>query len=150
MWRKHEGEGIIPDNTPPMASKKKRLDQVVVDRGWSESRSQARALIMAGKVWYGTERMTKPGAQVPSGIDLHLERAPRFVGRGGEKMEAFLDSANFVRCNRSVIVNLHHLESLKQSGKDLSLKLKLIDSEIQVSKSKSQYILDLAENFLSD
>jgi 23S rRNA (cytidine1920-2'-O)/16S rRNA (cytidine1409-2'-O)-methyltransferase len=74
-----------------MASEKKRLDEVVVDRGWSESRSQARALIMAGKIWQGTERMTKPGVRVPVDIDLHLERAPRFVGRGGEKLEAFVD-----------------------------------------------------------
>ncbi len=74
-----------------MASEKKRLDEVVVDRGWSESRSQARALIMAGKVWQGTERMTKPGVRVPDGVDLRLESAPRFVGRGGEKLEAFVD-----------------------------------------------------------
>jgi len=74
-----------------MASEKKRLDEVVVDRGWSESRSKARALIMAGKVWQGTERMTKPGVRVPVGIDLHLEQAPRFVGRGGDKLEAFVD-----------------------------------------------------------
>ena len=74
-----------------MASEKKRLDEVVVDRGWSESRSQAKALIMAGKVRQGTERMTKPGLRVPVGIDLQLERAPRYVGRGGEKLEAFLD-----------------------------------------------------------
>jgi 23S rRNA (cytidine1920-2'-O)/16S rRNA (cytidine1409-2'-O)-methyltransferase len=74
-----------------MASEKKRLDEVVVDRGWSESRSQARALIMAGKIWQGTERMTKPGVRVPVDVDLHLESPPRFVGRGGEKLEAFID-----------------------------------------------------------
>jgi 23S rRNA (cytidine1920-2'-O)/16S rRNA (cytidine1409-2'-O)-methyltransferase len=74
-----------------MVLEAKRLDQVVVDRGWSESRSQARSLIMAGKVWLGTERMTKPGVRVPVDIDIHLEKPPRFVGRGGEKLEAFVD-----------------------------------------------------------
>ena len=74
-----------------MASETRRLDQVVVDHGWSESRSQAQALIMAGKVWLGTKRLTKPGTRVPADIDIHLERAPRFVGRGGEKLDAFVD-----------------------------------------------------------
>jgi len=35
--------------------------------------------------------MTKPGVRVLPGIDLQLEQAPRFVGRGGEKLEAFVD-----------------------------------------------------------
>ncbi|MEZ5276351.1 MAG: TlyA family RNA methyltransferase [Opitutaceae bacterium] len=74
-----------------MATERKRLDQIVVDRGWSESRSQAKAMIMAGRVWQGTERMTKAGAMIPVDAELRFEGGPRFVGRGAEKLEAFLD-----------------------------------------------------------
>ena len=38
----------------------------------SPSRSQARALIMAGRVLHGTERLDKPGKDYPPEIELRL------------------------------------------------------------------------------
>ena len=70
--------------------KKLRLDELVVGRGLCETRSQARALIMAGKVRRGDEILDKPGKAYPESIPLTLIEPPRFVGRGGEKLEAFL------------------------------------------------------------
>ncbi len=70
--------------------KKLRLDELVVGRGLCETRSQARALIMAGKVRRGDETLDKPGKTYPESIPLTLIQPPRFVGRGGEKLEAFL------------------------------------------------------------
>jgi len=61
---------------------KKRLDVVLVERGLAESRSQAQALVLAGLV-PGYE---KPGQQVDEGAALRVERPPRFVSRGGEKL----------------------------------------------------------------
>lgn len=75
-----------------MPNEKRRLDQIVTDRGWAESRSKAQALIMAGKIWQGTERLTKPGVRIAVDADLRLAEGPRFVGRGAEKLEACLDA----------------------------------------------------------
>jgi len=75
---------------PP--AKKQRLDELLVARGLAESRSQAKALILAGKVMLGSERLDKPGRAVPVDVDLEVESPPRFVSRGGEKLEGFLDA----------------------------------------------------------
>jgi 23S rRNA (cytidine1920-2'-O)/16S rRNA (cytidine1409-2'-O)-methyltransferase len=66
---------------------KKRLDLLLVERGLAESRSQAQALVLAGLV-PGHE---KPGEQVDEGAELSVERPPRFVSRGGEKLGHALD-----------------------------------------------------------
>ncbi len=71
--------------------KKLRLDELLVARGMMESRAQAKALIMSGRVWHGTERLDKPGKEFPSDFELTIEQPPRFVSRGGEKLAAALE-----------------------------------------------------------
>jgi 23S rRNA (cytidine1920-2'-O)/16S rRNA (cytidine1409-2'-O)-methyltransferase len=61
---------------------RKRLDVVLVERGLAESRAQAQALVLAGLV----PGYDKPGHQVAEDVELHVERPPRFVSRGGEKL----------------------------------------------------------------
>lgn len=68
-----------------------RLDELLLAQGLAESRSQAKALILAGKVLLGTERLDKPGRSLPKDSVLTVEKPPRFVSRGGEKLEGFLD-----------------------------------------------------------
>ena len=70
---------------------KSRLDELLVAQGLADSRSQAKALILAGKVLLGTERLDKPGRSLPEDSRLTVEKPPRFVSRGGEKLEGFLD-----------------------------------------------------------
>jgi 23S rRNA (cytidine1920-2'-O)/16S rRNA (cytidine1409-2'-O)-methyltransferase len=67
---------------------RRRLDTLLVERGLAESREQAKALVMAGLV-PGYE---KPGQQVPDDVALTVERPPRFVSRGGEKLAHALDA----------------------------------------------------------
>ena len=67
---------------------RKRLDVLLVERGLAESRAQAQALVLAGLV-PGYE---KPGQQVPEDAVLEVERPPRFVSRGGEKLAHALDA----------------------------------------------------------
>jgi 23S rRNA (cytidine1920-2'-O)/16S rRNA (cytidine1409-2'-O)-methyltransferase len=68
-----------------------RLDDLLVARGLAPSRAQAKALIMAGRVRHGTERLEKPGREVPVDLtDLSVDDPPRFVSRGGEKLAAYL------------------------------------------------------------
>jgi 23S rRNA (cytidine1920-2'-O)/16S rRNA (cytidine1409-2'-O)-methyltransferase len=66
---------------------KKRLDVVLVERGLAESRSQAQALVLAGLV----RGYDKPGTQVDEAASLDVERPPRFVSRGGEKLAHALE-----------------------------------------------------------
>jgi len=75
-----------------MAGDKLRLDELVVSRGLAESRSQAKALIMSGRVLRGTERLEKPGKEFPLDTELTVEQPPRFVSRGGEKLQGALDN----------------------------------------------------------
>jgi len=68
-----------------------RLDDLLVARSHAATRSQAKALIMSGRVLHGTERLDKPGKEYPGDIPLTIEQPPRYVSRGGEKLAAFLE-----------------------------------------------------------
>jgi 23S rRNA (cytidine1920-2'-O)/16S rRNA (cytidine1409-2'-O)-methyltransferase len=70
---------------------KQRLDELLVARGLAETRSQAKALVMAGRVFQGTERLDKPGREYPVDSELSVSQPPRFVSRGGEKLVAALE-----------------------------------------------------------
>jgi 23S rRNA (cytidine1920-2'-O)/16S rRNA (cytidine1409-2'-O)-methyltransferase len=67
---------------------RKRLDVLLVERGLAESRAQAQALVMAGRV----RGFEKAGQQVDEAAALELTEAPRFVSRGGEKLDHALDA----------------------------------------------------------
>jgi 23S rRNA (cytidine1920-2'-O)/16S rRNA (cytidine1409-2'-O)-methyltransferase len=66
---------------------KKRLDVLLVERGLAETRSQAQALVLAGRV----KGHTKAGEQVDDAAELAVEPGPRFVSRGGEKLAHALE-----------------------------------------------------------
>ncbi|MFH1804788.1 MAG: TlyA family RNA methyltransferase [Pseudomonadota bacterium] len=67
---------------------KKRLDQMLVERGLVESRSKAQAYIMAGNVFSGEKRLDKPGMPVTEDVSLTLRGQPHpWVSRGGLKLE---------------------------------------------------------------
>jgi len=69
---------------------KKRLDVLLVERGLAESRARAQRLIRAGLVRVAGQVSDKPGTQVATGAEITLQARPRFVSRGGEKLEAAL------------------------------------------------------------
>jgi 23S rRNA (cytidine1920-2'-O)/16S rRNA (cytidine1409-2'-O)-methyltransferase len=66
---------------------RKRLDVLLVERGLAESRAQAQALVMAGLV----PGYAKAGQQVEESAELVVHSPPRFVSRGGEKLDHALD-----------------------------------------------------------
>ena len=72
---------------------KKRIDQLLVERGLAESRAKAQALVMAGLVYQETRRIDKPGQQVPEdkAIEVKGQDHP-WVSRGGLKLEKALDA----------------------------------------------------------
>jgi len=67
----------------------RRLDAVVAAET-GLTRSQARGLILAGRVRVDEAPATKPGANVRPGAQVAVEAAPRFVSRGGDKLEGAL------------------------------------------------------------
>lgn len=64
-----------------------RLDEAVVGRGLAETRSRARALILAGDVLVNGQVVDRAGAAARSADVIELRERPRFVSRGGEKLD---------------------------------------------------------------
>lgn len=83
-------------------SARNRLDTVLVERGFAETRARARAVIMAGSVYVDGVRTDKAGALVGEGSNVEVrDTSLRYVSRGGLKLEAALrdlgiDPAGFV------------------------------------------------------
>jgi 23S rRNA (cytidine1920-2'-O)/16S rRNA (cytidine1409-2'-O)-methyltransferase len=70
---------------------KSRLDVLLVERGLVESREKAQALVMAGQVTVDATKALKPGILISESADLSVATGPRFVSRGGEKLDSALD-----------------------------------------------------------
>lgn len=75
-----------------MATTKVRLDQAVADAGLVDSRSRARALILAGDVLVNGAAVLQAGKQVATTDIVALRARPRFVSRGGEKLDHALQA----------------------------------------------------------
>ena len=66
---------------------RQRLDLLLVERGLADSRTRAQALVLEGKVRVGGQVETKASRQVEAEAEVEVEAPPRFVSRGGEKLE---------------------------------------------------------------
>jgi 23S rRNA (cytidine1920-2'-O)/16S rRNA (cytidine1409-2'-O)-methyltransferase len=69
---------------------KQRLDQRLHALGLTESREQARRLIMAGEVLVNGQTLDRPAYTIADDAVIELKARPRFVSRGGEKLAAAL------------------------------------------------------------
>jgi 23S rRNA (cytidine1920-2'-O)/16S rRNA (cytidine1409-2'-O)-methyltransferase len=69
---------------------KRRLDALLVERGLVETRSRAQALVMAGRVHVNGAPVTKAGTPTAEDAAVELIAPPRYVSRGGEKLETAL------------------------------------------------------------
>jgi 23S rRNA (cytidine1920-2'-O)/16S rRNA (cytidine1409-2'-O)-methyltransferase len=78
----------MPERAPPTPKpQKRRVDQLLVDRGVAESRARAQALVMAGLVFAGEIKIDKPGHQLPEDAALDVRgRDHPWVSRGGIKL----------------------------------------------------------------
>jgi 23S rRNA (cytidine1920-2'-O)/16S rRNA (cytidine1409-2'-O)-methyltransferase len=71
---------------------KVRVDELVVQRGLAESRAKAQALILAGQVVAGDQRVDKPGTRVAENVELRVKgEVLAYVSRGGLKLKAAID-----------------------------------------------------------
>jgi len=72
--------------------KKIRLDLLMVERGLVETRSLAQRMVMAGQVRVNGQVVLKSSAGVVTSMEISLDQGPRFVSRGGEKLEAAIQA----------------------------------------------------------
>ena len=71
---------------------KQRLDVLIVSRGLCDSREQAQRLILAGEVSVREQVITKPGTKVDDSLPITLKSKPKYVSRGGLKLEGALQT----------------------------------------------------------
>jgi 23S rRNA (cytidine1920-2'-O)/16S rRNA (cytidine1409-2'-O)-methyltransferase len=76
----------------PPSPVKQRLDRLLVERGLAESGARAQALVLAGRVFRGEERLAKPGALLPADVSLTVRPVEEHVSRGAHKLIAGLDA----------------------------------------------------------
>jgi len=76
---------------PDKPAAKIRLDALLVERGLAESREKAQRLVGAGQVRVRGAVASKPGQQVPADSAIEVDAPPRFVSRGGEKLDHALN-----------------------------------------------------------
>lgn len=70
---------------------KRRIDTLLVARGLVESREKARVLVMEGAVRVDNKTIIKPSALVEEAADIQILQPPKFVSRGGLKLEYALE-----------------------------------------------------------
>ena len=74
-------------------SNKTRLDVLLVERGYLESRQKAQTTIMSGLVFVKGQRVDKPGTAVPNDAQIEVRgSALKYVSRGGLKLEKAMAS----------------------------------------------------------
>lgn len=72
-------------------SEKNRLDALLAEKGFAQSRQKARALVMAGKVLVDGVRIEKPGKEVALDAQISVKEDIPYVSRGGIKLAGALD-----------------------------------------------------------
>jgi 23S rRNA (cytidine1920-2'-O)/16S rRNA (cytidine1409-2'-O)-methyltransferase len=69
---------------------KTRADLLLVSRKLAPSRAQAQALLLAGRVYWGEQRVDKAGTLLPETAELTVRPGAEFVSRGGHKLDGAL------------------------------------------------------------
>ena len=83
-----------------------RLDVLMTERGLVESRSLAQKLVMAGQVRVDGQLGFKPSVRFPTSVTINIDHGPRFVSRGGEKLEPALFAFGFADLQGKVCVDV--------------------------------------------
>jgi 23S rRNA (cytidine1920-2'-O)/16S rRNA (cytidine1409-2'-O)-methyltransferase len=71
---------------------KRRIDLLLVERGFTESRHKAQALLLAGYVLVNEQKIEKPGALADVNAEIRILHQLKYVSRAGAKLEAALDT----------------------------------------------------------
>ncbi len=72
---------------------KKRLDVLVFEKGFAESREKAKAIIMAGEIYVDNQKADKCGQSYNEDVNIEFRgTAPKYVSRGGLKLEKAINN----------------------------------------------------------
>ena len=83
---------------------KKRLDTLVYESGFAESREKAKAIIMAGEIYVDNQKADKPGASYPENVKLeHRGSGLKYVSRGGLKLEKAMGVFNITLTGKTAM-----------------------------------------------
>ena len=75
---------------------KKRLDVLVYEKGFAESREKAKAIIMAGEIYVDNQKADKCGQAYDENVNIEFRgTAPKYVSRGGLKLEKAINNFDF-------------------------------------------------------
>ena len=85
---------------------KQRLDVLMTTLGLCDSREQAQRLILAGEVSVRGQAVTKPGTKVDDSLPISVKNKPRYVSRGGLKLEGALLAFPAVRPEGKVCLDI--------------------------------------------
>ncbi|MDO9087725.1 MAG: S4 domain-containing protein, partial [Anaerolineaceae bacterium] len=83
-----------------------RLDVYLYNQKMVESRSLAQRLVMAGEVLVNGERVFKPSQKIEENSTIEIISGPKFVSRGGEKLEAGLISFGINNLSEKICVDV--------------------------------------------
>ena len=73
-------------------AKKKRLDILLFEQGYAESREKAKAIIMSGIVYVDNQKSDKPGTSYPEDCKIEVRGSTlKYVSRGGLKLEKAIE-----------------------------------------------------------
>lgn len=136
--------------------RKKRVDQLVVERGLAQSRSKAQALIMAGAVFSGEKKIDKAGTQLGEDVPLEVRGKPHpWVSRGGLKLIQAIEEFSLEVADRCVIdvgastggftdVCLHHgaakVYAVDVGHGQLAWKLRGDERVVVLEKTNARYL----------
>ncbi len=85
---------------------KVRLDVFLYEKNLVPSRSLAQRLVMAGEVLVNGEKALKPSQKIDEDSKVELIQGPKFVSRGGEKLEAGLSNFGLIDLSGKVCVDV--------------------------------------------
>lgn len=83
-----------------MPSHKMRIDQLLVEKGYAESRHKAQAMLLAGQVLVDEQKVDKPGRMVAADAAIRILGEMPFVSRAGAKLQAALEMFHIAAAGR--------------------------------------------------
>lgn len=80
-----------------------RLDHEIYRQGLTNSREKAKALVLAGKVKVNGVKIDKPGTNVEEDVEIFIESPPKYVSRGGYKLEKAIQDFQINFADKTVV-----------------------------------------------
>jgi 23S rRNA (cytidine1920-2'-O)/16S rRNA (cytidine1409-2'-O)-methyltransferase len=77
-----------------ISKRKKRLDVLLFEKGFVETRTKAQAFIMGGSIFVNNQVYYKPSALVNEDDEIEVKNINPYVSRGGLKLESALNALN--------------------------------------------------------